>query len=150
MPSWATRSLRSCATCCCLNLPRSKNLCSGKAGPDAGLSAWTWPIGSRGAGIFAALGDELAADPNGAEEMRGVNAEATSPELGEETCCVTFALVTIAGAGCCFAPNSGDLRAACCVGVIFGNFVTGAFSIEDLGDAADVLAATCGMPRTME
>src|SRR5205823_3602387 len=100
---------------------------------------------SRGAGIFVALGDELAADPNDAEEMGGVNEESTSPEFGGETCCVTFALATIAGGGCCFALNSDDLRAACCVGAIFGGFARVAFSIEDLGGTADVLAASCGM-----
>jgi hypothetical protein len=82
--------------------------------------------------------------------MGGVNTEAASPEFGEESCCVTFALVTIAGAGRCFALNSCALRVACCVGAIFGGFVgafvTDAFSIEDLGGATDVLAAACGMP----
>ena len=111
------------------------------------LCAWTWPIGSRGAGIFAASGDELPAeDANGAEEMGGVNTEATSPEFGGETCCVTFVLVTIAEAGCCFALNGCALMAACCVGAMFGAFVAGAFLIEDLDGAADVRVAACEMP----
>src|SRR5436309_639975 len=54
MPSWATRSLRSCALCCCLNLPRSKNHCGGRAGAEERLCACTEP---RGVLMGSAIGE---------------------------------------------------------------------------------------------